>query len=109
MTIAITAFQNNDMESIDVTGAYLHADAPTDGKETILLGKKESKILVQQYPTFSEYLKSDGTMYMLVDKAMYGMIDSARYWYENISTTLKDGGYLQNPSACSISLMTRVT
>jgi hypothetical protein len=98
MTIAIAAHQDNDIESIDITGAYLHAKTPVEDKIIVVLGPVETKFLVELFPHLQEYVLDDGTMLMLVDGAMYGMIESARYWFENICKTLCEGGYKQNPS-----------
>jgi hypothetical protein len=97
MTIARAAYYDDEIESIDITGAYLHADTPGD-KEIVIIGRAEAIMLLELYPEFDIYLNDDGTIYMTVDKAMYGMIDSARHWFENITNTLLMGGYVQNPS-----------
>jgi hypothetical protein len=96
MTIGVAAHRDDEIESIDITGAYLHADTPPDEYEIVIIGKEEAAILVAIYPELEVYLTEEGTIYMLVIKAMYGMINSARYWYENITDTLKMGGYKQN-------------
>jgi hypothetical protein len=97
ISIARAAYYDDEIESIDITGAYLHADTPGD-KEIVIIGRAEAIMLLELYPEFDIYLNDDGTIYMTVDKAMYGMIDSARHWFENITNTLLMGGYVQNPS-----------
>ena len=95
------------MESVDITGAYLHADTPPENKIVIRLNKEETSIIVEIFPYLKEYVLPDGTLLMLVDKALYGMVESAYYWFLNITTTLKDGGYVQNPSdECVFSFKT---
>jgi len=98
MTLAITAYNKNDFESIDIPGAYLNATTPENDREVVRIGVEETKMLIELYPAMQKFVRSDGTMLMLVVKAMYGMLNSARYWYEHIMTTLVDGGYKQNPS-----------
>ena len=97
MTIGITAYENNDFESIDITGAYLHAKTPNDEKEIVLLGKPETSIIVEIFPEFQKYVTNDYTMFLTIDKAMYGMIESAFYWFDDISKTLINDSYVQNP------------
>jgi hypothetical protein len=96
ITIGITAFKDNDIESIDITGAFLHADTKDD-KEIVQLSKDETTILIELYPKFQQYVQQNGTILMTVDKALYGMVNSARDWYDNISNTLTKNGYLKNP------------
>ena len=96
MTISISAYHDNDIESIDITGAYLRAHIPPEDREIVLLGKEETKILISIYPEFEKYLLSNGTMLLSIDRAMYGMIESAFYWYTDITSTLISDGYLQN-------------
>jgi hypothetical protein len=97
MTIAIAAYRDDEIESIDITGAYLHAETHGE-KEIVVIGRAESIMLLELFPELDVYLNEDGKIYMIVDKAMYGMIDSARDWFENITNTLIEGGYKQNPS-----------
>ena len=98
MTLAITAHNKNDFESIDIPGAYLNATTPENDREVVRIGFEETKMLIELYPSMQKYVRSDGTMLMVVVKAMYGMLNSARYWYEHIMKTLIDGGYKQNTS-----------
>ena len=96
MTISISVHDDNDIESIDITGAYLRAHIPPEDREIVLLGKEETKILISIYPEFEKYVLSNGTMLLSIDRAMYGMIESAFYWYTDITSTLISDGYLQN-------------
>lgn len=94
-TIAIDAFEGRHVATMDIEGAYLHADMVGDvylNIEPIL-----ADILCDIDRSYSSFRNSDGRMLVKLDKALYGCIESARLFYDLLSNVLLSLGYEKNP------------
>lgn len=82
--------------TVDIEGAYLHADMPAD--RFLSLDRDLSKILVTMYPdVYEAYLSHNGRLCLKLDKALYGCVESAKLFYDHISTALTSIGLKINP------------
>ena len=99
---AIAAAEGRQVMTIDVSGAFLHADMKLTGVTVhVQLDKVMTQFLVELEPKYAEFVRDDGTCVVELDKALYGTIEAAKLWYDNISATLEADGYVKNPyDAC---------
>ena len=78
----------------DITGAYLNADMPSDGKPVVMiLDNIMSDLLIKVCKRYSTYRRSDGKVVVKLSKALYGCVESAKLWYLNINNYLKSIGF----------------
>ena len=61
------------------------------------LDETSAAILIQIDPSYSQFLRPNGTMVVKLKKALYGCIESAKLWYDLLAKTLVDDGYIKNP------------
>ena len=94
----ISAAEGRAVATLDFTGAFLYADVPTDKEKTTLvkLGQFLTRILVKLDPTYSKYVRPDGTCVVILKKALYGTIIAAAAWYKKISGDMVLLGYTIN-------------
>jgi hypothetical protein len=93
----ISAFEKRRIVTLDIEGAYLNCDM----KELVYmeLDPFVSELLLILYPNFySDCIDPDtGKIYVILKKALYGLVESAKYWYEHITNSIKQLGYIVNP------------
>ena len=96
MIAAIAAKERRHTRVIDIAGAYLNANI---SRHEILmeLDPVMVDILVDIDPTYSEFVRDNGTMVVKLEKALYGCIESAKLWYDLLSASLQSIGYIKNP------------
>ena len=95
---AIAAAEGRKVMTVDVKGAFLHADMTLTGVLVhVQLDKVMTGFLVEIDPSYEPYVREDGTCIAQLDKALYGTIEAAKLWYDNISTQLLADGFVQNP------------
>jgi hypothetical protein len=95
---AIAAAEHRHVMTVDVKGAFLHADMKGTGVTVhVQLDKIMTKFLLEIDPSYAEFVRDDGTCIVQLDKALYGTIEAAKLWYDNISAQLIADGYVQNP------------
>ena len=93
---AIAAKENRKTATVDFTAAYLNADMK-EGKLILMrLSRETSHILCLLVPAYKRFLREDGTMIVKLTKALYGCVESAKLWYNSISQTLIDDGFVRN-------------
>ena len=98
------AVQNKyEIFTSDVPGAYLHADL----EELVIMRLPRSctkfwlEIIKIPEDKWNEYVK-DGYVYVKLCKALYGLIQSSMLWFNNISDTLINMGFVAaNNDPCS--------
>ena len=79
-----------------LTGAYLNADMG-DVEVFMRLARPIVTLLVElDRNTYVPYVSSDGTLVVQLRKALYGCVEAAKLWYEHLSATLIDCGYVPN-------------
>ena len=95
LTAVIDAAEERTVMTIDIDGAYLHADMTS---EVIMeMDPITAALLVKCNEKYEEFLTSEGKLYVKLDKALYGCIESAKLFYDHISGVLKKFGYINNP------------
>jgi Reverse transcriptase (RNA-dependent DNA polymerase) len=95
---AIAAAEHRHVMTVDVKGAFLHADMKATGVIVhVQLDKVMTQFLVELDPTYAEFVRDDGTCVVQLDKALYGTIEAAKLWYDNISAHLISDGFVRNP------------
>ena len=77
----------------DISGAYLNADL--ENREFMRLGKDVTNTLLRHRPEYEKYLIGD-TFVVELKKALYGLKQASRAWYDLLSNTLINKGYLRS-------------
>ena len=106
--IALAASEGEEVAVTDVTCAYLNAAMPKEDPNKLVFLRIDSFIapmLVQADPTMAQYVTQTGTIIVELDRALYGCIESARLWFDELSSTLKEMGFIAND--CDPCVMTR--
>jgi len=94
ITAAIDAYEKRSIATVDVEGAYLHCDMV--GEVLMRIDKVPADILCKVDPKYKKFQCEDGSIVVILKKALYGCIESARLFYENVSKTLLDFGFVKN-------------
>ena len=103
VTLLVDAYEDRDVGTYDVPGAYLQASlAPKDNGERVLmkLVGEFVDIMCKVNPEHEKnvvYENGQKVLYMEILQAIYGCIESALRWYELYSETLKKEGFVINP------------
>jgi hypothetical protein len=95
MIAAIAGRERRRVVVIDISGAYLNADL-TGIKVRMRLDPLISAIIAQLDLAYEQFIEPDGSIVVELDKALYGCVESARLWYDHISATLTDIGFVKN-------------
>ena len=96
MVAATAGRERRRVVVIDISGAYLNADL-TGIKVRMRLDPLLSAIIAQLDIVYEKFIEPDGSIVVELDKALYGCVESARLWYDHISTTLTNIGFVKNP------------
>lgn len=96
---AIAAAEGREVMTIDVPGAFLHADMPPVNGERIQmrLDPLLSRILTELDAEYTEFIQPDGSIIVELHKALYGCVESARLWYDTITRYLTSINFIINP------------
>jgi hypothetical protein len=94
ITAAIDASEQRHIATVDVEGAYLHCDMV--GEVLMRLDSVPAQILIKADAKYAKFQRNDGSLIVMLKKALYGCIESARLFYENVSKTLSDFGFIKN-------------
>lgn len=104
--IAIAGIESRFAKSVDIGTAYLNSDTPKDKLILMRINKLEAAILCSMIPTYTNYLREDGTMVVRLTKALYGCIESAKLWYNDLTGFFKTLGFVTNPcDTCVLNKM----
>jgi len=96
MISVIAAGERREVVTLDIPGAYLHAEMPTDCAVHMRLNKYLSNIMIQLSSHYAKYLNDDGTIVVRLDKALYGCVQSSKLWYDRLCEVLREMGYTVN-------------
>jgi len=98
ITAAIAAAEDRHVMTVDVGGAFLHADMKSTGVRVhVELDPVMTKFMVELDPSYKEFITERKTCVVELDKALYGTIEAARLWYDLLSMELKGQGFVPNP------------
>jgi hypothetical protein len=83
--------------SMDISAAYLNADMePTGVTVHMIIEPRLAKILVDLDPSYTTFLRHDGSVCVRLVKALYGTVEAAKLWYDLITTYLGAYGFVKN-------------
>ncbi len=100
ITAAIEAHERQDVATVDLPSAYLHAKndkilhTRLQGRLTELMGCMEPS-LYQKY--ISKNNKGEPVLYVCLHKGIYGLLKSALLFYRKLWGQLKGKGFKVNP------------
>ena len=92
----IAAHEMRSAVVVDIGGAYLNADMNTGVIVHMRLDSAMSKLMMKHDSGYERYIDNKGCIVVRLDKALYGCVESAVLWYENLSSTLAELGYIKN-------------
>jgi hypothetical protein len=92
---ALAALESWYTYTIDIAGAFLNACLPEKYRAIMRLDKQLADIYVKikGCEDYKKYLRSDGSLLVLLKKALYGHPMASMLWYEHLSTTFMKNGY----------------
>lgn len=98
LTILVDAYENRDVATADITGAYLHAFM----RDFVCLRVTgwAVELLCEVNPNYNKYMVFEGktkVLYVRCNKALYGCVMSGLLWYKLFTTTLAGIGFEINP------------
>jgi len=100
VTLLVDAYEGRNVCIADVSGAYLHAEMPSDKQVLLKLVGKFVDIMCEVNPEYKKYVRYEKgvkVLYLRVLRALYGCLESALLWYNLYSTTLSKLGFKLNP------------
>jgi hypothetical protein len=98
LSIIIDAYENRDVATADVAGAYLKAYM--DDFVIMKFTGESVDILCKLNPEHMKFVVIENgvkVLYVRLIKAIYGCVKSALLWYELFHSTLKEMGFVLNP------------
>eukprot|EP00956_Cyclotella_meneghiniana_P002566 scaffold3022_cov42-Cyclotella_meneghiniana.AAC.2 len=100
ITSAVDAHEEREVVTLDIPGAFLHADL--DEEVVMLLRGQLADLMVEVDPElYGPYLrktkKGESILYVKMLKAMYGLLRSALLFYLKLVKDLTDFGFELNP------------
>jgi hypothetical protein len=95
------------LETVDIPGAYLHADLPESEQVYMKLAKDLVKIMCEINPNLKQFVRQDGSMIVLVKKAIYGLKQSGSLWHDHISDILLKAGFQRSKADAAIFFKTK--
>jgi hypothetical protein len=93
-TAVIDASEHRQVLTIDIEGAYLHAQM--EDEVIMELEPALADIMVTIDSTYSEYVTGRGKIYVKLIKALYGCIQSALLFNKHVTNVLVNIGYTCN-------------
>ena len=83
---AIAAAKGRCVFTFDVGQAFLNAHPRTKGSEDVILqlSRQTAKILLELHPSYTKFLRPDGTMRVRLNKALYGLREAPKIWFDTI-------------------------
>ena len=98
LIVASMAADNNDyIMGLDHSAAYLNAEMKGPVDVLITMPTMVSEVLSKMDPKYTLYVRENGKIIVKLKKALYGCIQSALLWYNELSSTLLDLGFIKNP------------
>ena len=86
------------VKSMDVQGAFLNASLePTGVIVHMLIEPRVAAVLASLDPSYTPFLRKDGSVCVRLVKALYGTVEAALLWYKLITKVLVDHGFVPNP------------
>jgi Reverse transcriptase (RNA-dependent DNA polymerase) len=93
------AKENRDVATVDLPGAFMHADMD-DTVHIKLVGKMAELLVMVDPKLYRKYIKFESwkpVLYARLQKALYGTLKAALRFWKLLSKTLKRWGFAANP------------
>ena len=99
LTCVIDAIEGRDVATCDIPGAFMQSDMK--GKVVMKLEGVMAEVILKIDPNlYTKYIaKENGkdVIYVILQKALYGTLQAALLFWQNLSTQLKEWGFVINP------------
>jgi len=99
LSCVIDAKEGRDVATVDVPGAFMHADM--DAEVRVCLVGKMAKLLIKidpdRYSSCVTWEKGKMVLYVRLKKALYGTLQAALLFWKLLSSKLQEWGYVINP------------
>jgi hypothetical protein len=100
---AVAAHEGHHVMTLDHKAAYLNAEM-RGPRVDMLLTPEVAEILCKLDPKHRRFLRPDKKIAVKLKKALYGCIQSAVLWYQELTSTLHEMGFRENPyDICSFT------
>jgi hypothetical protein len=96
LVASLAAREKRIVVTIDITGAYLHADMKYDVIVHVHINKTLLDMICDLDKSYASYTCPDGGCIVRLDKALYGCVEPASLWGDHIMATLISDGYARN-------------
>ena len=99
LTCTIDAFENRDVATVDIPGAFLHADM--DGIVHLRIDGAMADLLIsldpEKYTKYVELRNGKKVIFLLLKKALYGTLKASLLFWQLLSQLLISWGFVINP------------
>lgn len=94
----IAALEDLDVQTVDVTGAYLEATPQSNESLFMKLDRETAQIYMKLEPEtdWNEYIRPDGSLIVKLNKSLYGLKTSAKDWNVCLGNVMKKDGFDQS-------------
>ena len=109
MVATIAAHEKRHVVTADVTSAFLRGKFDKDATPVIMrLDKELADVLVDIEPSYRKFQRDNGSVYCRLMRPLYGLVEAAKLWHDEITRTLLEEGFTQNPyDQCTYNRMYR--
>jgi Reverse transcriptase (RNA-dependent DNA polymerase) len=100
---ALAAHERRNVMTLDHKAAYLNAKM-LGPPVVMMLPAEVAEMLCIIDPKHTKFLRPDKKIAVKLKKALYGCVESAVLWYNELTSTLEELGFIRNPyDTCSFS------
>jgi len=97
MVATIAAKEQRFVMTADITSAFLRGKFDKGSSPIHMrLDKTLADVLIQVEPSYSKHQRPDGSIYCRLRRPLYGLIEAAKLWFDEITRTLLNLGFVQN-------------
>jgi len=97
MVATIAAKEQRFVMTADITSAFLRGKFDRGSSPIHMrLDKTLADVLIQVEPSYSKHQRPDGSIYCRLRRPLYGLIEAAKLWFDEITRTLLNLGFVQN-------------
>ncbi len=86
----IDAYEQRDVITIDIKGAFLKAKVPEDMELVVKMDEELADLFCELNPALNEIRDENGVLYLRCKKALYGHIEAARLFYNDLNVSLTE-------------------
>ena len=100
LTSIIDALEKRDVATVDIPGAFLHADMEGDDVHVKFEGRLAEMLVKINPQMYRKYIRDENgktIMYVQLKKALYGTMQAAMLFWKNLTGSLQEWGFTINP------------